>query len=139
MAPFVEAASARAISYQKQFHKDNLRHLSRFPDFFLTFRILSNLPSNKTRENIKLEITSSFGLLLVSLQHLPFGILYYSQAYGGSLLQYLIAKAHNIFTILFSSRDQAMEIKIQIKREWDKGVSRRLFHFLLTVQPFSLL
>jgi len=25
-----------------QFHKDNLRHLSRFPDFFLTFRILSN-------------------------------------------------------------------------------------------------
>ena len=24
-----------------QFHKDNLRHLSRFPDFFVTFRILS--------------------------------------------------------------------------------------------------
>ena len=28
-------------SYQKQFHKDNLRHLYRFPDFFLLFRILS--------------------------------------------------------------------------------------------------
>ena len=25
---------------EKQFHKDNLRHLSRFPDFFLTFRII---------------------------------------------------------------------------------------------------
>jgi hypothetical protein len=26
-----------------QFHKDNLRHLSRFPDFFVTKRILSSL------------------------------------------------------------------------------------------------
>ena len=25
------------------FHKDNLRHLSRFPDFFVTFRILSSV------------------------------------------------------------------------------------------------
>ena len=25
----------------QQFHKDNLRHLSRFPDFFVNFRILS--------------------------------------------------------------------------------------------------
>jgi len=24
-----------------RFHKDNLRHLPRFPDFFVTFRILS--------------------------------------------------------------------------------------------------
>jgi hypothetical protein len=28
-----------------QFHKDNLRHLSRFPDFFVTKRILSSPPS----------------------------------------------------------------------------------------------
>ena len=26
---------------RNQFHKDNLRHLPRFPDFFVTFRILS--------------------------------------------------------------------------------------------------
>ena len=26
---------------EQRFHKDNLRHLSRFPDFFVTFRILS--------------------------------------------------------------------------------------------------
>ena len=25
----------------EHFHKDNLRHLPRFPDFFVTFRILS--------------------------------------------------------------------------------------------------
>ena len=26
-----------------RFHKDNFRHLPRFPDFFVTFRILSSL------------------------------------------------------------------------------------------------
>ena len=43
-----------SISYQKQFHKDNLRHLSRFPDFFLTFRILSNSHPKfpKRRQNL---------------------------------------------------------------------------------------
>ena len=34
-----------------QFHKDNLRHLSRFPDFFVTFRILSFYSGFNTNEN----------------------------------------------------------------------------------------
>ena len=31
------------FQYQRHFHKHNLRHLPRFPDFFVTFRILSPL------------------------------------------------------------------------------------------------
>ena len=36
-------ALKRIVSSKKErFHKDNLRHLPRFPDFFVTFRILSS-------------------------------------------------------------------------------------------------
>ena len=31
-----------SFHYLNHFHKDNLRHLPRFPDFFVTFRILSS-------------------------------------------------------------------------------------------------
>ena len=36
-----KVASKAGTEIKKRFHKDNLRHLPRFPDFFVTFRILS--------------------------------------------------------------------------------------------------
>ena len=35
------SSNSNSLAPTLQFHKDNLRHLSRFPDFFVTKRILS--------------------------------------------------------------------------------------------------
>ena len=35
-----------------QFHKDNLQHLPQFPDFFVTFRILSTMNGLQPGHNI---------------------------------------------------------------------------------------
>ena len=38
----VPSLEERTVSTRQRFHKDNFRHLPRFPDFFVTFRILSS-------------------------------------------------------------------------------------------------
>ena len=42
ISPLHAGTINRHISRSVHFHKDNLRHLPRFPDFFVTFRILSS-------------------------------------------------------------------------------------------------
>ena len=46
------------------FHKDNLRHLPRFPDFFVTFRILSSLAVSSS---LFLYLTAKKGRILTAL------------------------------------------------------------------------
>merc|ERR1712216_871806 len=47
----MKAFERSVASRRSRFHKDNLRHLSRFTDLFVTLRILSAPP--KTRESAK--------------------------------------------------------------------------------------
>ena len=43
---FLVGRMTHRSSFLLQFHKDNLQHLPQFPDFFVTFRILSILSGN---------------------------------------------------------------------------------------------
>ena len=53
----MKAFERSVASRRSRFHKDNLRHLSRFSDLFVTLRILSAPP--KTRESAKVQTNKS--------------------------------------------------------------------------------
>ena len=113
---------------EKQFHKDNLRHLSRFPDFFLTFRILS---ANRKiicsgEKTFPMKITSFSLVSLVSLCSIFIGIPWLA-VFLGFVFFILGQPRYNLY--FYYKRETAAHLPFNIfsslKRRLSEGFSKK--------------